>query len=37
VVGKWKKGDEMIGAGMAEGIVKDWEGSMGKVFEKMAK
>jgi short-subunit dehydrogenase involved in D-alanine esterification of teichoic acids len=37
VVGKWKKGDEMIGAGMAEGIVKDWEGSMGKVFGEMTR
>lgn len=32
-IGKWKKGDEMIGAGMAADIVSSWEGSMGKVFE----
>ncbi|OSS47496.1 hypothetical protein B5807_07373 [Epicoccum nigrum] len=32
-IGKWKKGDEMIGAGMAADIVGSWEGSMGKVFE----
>ena len=32
-IGKWKKGDEMIGAGMAADIVDSWEGSMGKVFE----
>lgn len=32
-IGKWKNGDEMIGAGMAADIVDSWEGSMGKVFE----
>jgi short-subunit dehydrogenase involved in D-alanine esterification of teichoic acids len=37
VVGKWREGDEMIGAGMAVEIVKSWEDSMGSVFEKMAK
>ncbi|KAF9694044.1 hypothetical protein EKO04_008057 [Ascochyta lentis] len=35
VVHKWKAGQEMIGAGMANGIVESWEGSMGKVFEEM--
>jgi short-subunit dehydrogenase involved in D-alanine esterification of teichoic acids len=35
VVGKWEKGEEMIGAGMANEIVESWEGSMGKVYEKM--
>jgi hypothetical protein len=33
VMGKWKRGDEMIGAGMAEGIVKSWDESMGSVFK----
>lgn len=33
VIGKWKRGEEMIAAGMANGIVEGWEGSMGKVFE----
>jgi short-subunit dehydrogenase involved in D-alanine esterification of teichoic acids len=37
VIGKWKKGDEMIGAGMASEIVKKWEDSMGEVFGKMVK
>jgi short-subunit dehydrogenase involved in D-alanine esterification of teichoic acids len=37
VVGKWRKGDEMIGAGMAVEIVNSWEDSMGSVFKKMAK
>jgi short-subunit dehydrogenase involved in D-alanine esterification of teichoic acids len=32
VLGKWKRGDEMIGAGMAGGIVKSWEESMGSTF-----
>ena len=32
-IGKWKNGDEMIGAGVAADIVSSWEGSMGKVFE----
>lgn len=32
-VGKWRRGDEMIAAGMADGIVKSWEESMGKVFK----
>ncbi|KAJ4400668.1 hypothetical protein N0V91_008506 [Didymella pomorum] len=31
-IGKWKSGEEMIAAGMADGIVKGWEESMGKVF-----
>ena len=31
-IGKWKGGEEMIAAGMADGIVKGWEESMGKVF-----
>lgn len=34
-IGKWKNGDEMIAAGMASDIVDSWEGSMGKVYEKM--
>ena len=34
-IGKWKKGEVMISAGMGNGIVESWEGSMGKVFEKM--
>jgi short-subunit dehydrogenase involved in D-alanine esterification of teichoic acids len=34
-IGKWKKGEEMISAGMANDIVNDWENSMGKVFTKM--
>ncbi|KAF2824108.1 hypothetical protein CC86DRAFT_447072 [Ophiobolus disseminans] len=29
VMGKWKEGDEMISAGMGNGIVKSWEESMG--------
>jgi short-subunit dehydrogenase involved in D-alanine esterification of teichoic acids len=37
VIGKWKKGDEMIGAGVAAGLVDEWEGSMGKVFEEKTK
>jgi short-subunit dehydrogenase involved in D-alanine esterification of teichoic acids len=37
VTGKWKKGDEMIGAGMAGDIVKSWEESMGSVFEEKTK
>jgi short-subunit dehydrogenase involved in D-alanine esterification of teichoic acids len=37
VMGKWKKGDEMIGAGMAGDIVKSWEESMGSVFEEKTK
>jgi short-subunit dehydrogenase involved in D-alanine esterification of teichoic acids len=37
VVGKWKKGEEMIGAGMADGIVKSWEESMGGYFGELAK
>lgn len=32
---KWKKGQEMISAGMGNNIVDSWESSMGKVFEKM--
>lgn len=32
VMEKWKRGDEIIGAGMAEGIVERWEESMGSVF-----
>ncbi|KAJ4317101.1 hypothetical protein N0V94_005108 [Neodidymelliopsis sp. IMI 364377] len=35
VVGKWEKGEETIGAGMANEIVESWEGGMGKVYEKM--
>ena len=34
-IGKWKKGEVMISAGMGNDIVESWEGSMGKVFEKM--
>ena len=37
VIGKWKKGDEMISAGMGNDIVKSWEESMGSVFGKMVK
>jgi short-subunit dehydrogenase involved in D-alanine esterification of teichoic acids len=37
VLRKWKKGDEMIGAGMAGDIVKSWEESMGSVFEEKVK
>jgi short-subunit dehydrogenase involved in D-alanine esterification of teichoic acids len=37
VVGKWKGGEEMISAGMANEIVGNWEESMGSVFGKMAK
>ncbi|KAF1939971.1 NAD(P)-binding protein [Clathrospora elynae] len=36
-VGKWKKGDEMISAGMGNEIVEKWEGSMGEMFGKMVK
>jgi len=36
-VAKWKKGDEMIAAGMANGIVEAWQGSMGKTFEEKTK
>lgn len=31
-IGKWKKGEEMISAGMANDIVASWEESMGKIF-----
>ncbi|KAJ4371051.1 hypothetical protein N0V86_008746 [Didymella sp. IMI 355093] len=31
-IGKWKNGEEMIAAGMANDIVNSWEESMGKVF-----
>jgi short-subunit dehydrogenase involved in D-alanine esterification of teichoic acids len=37
VVGKWRKGEECIGAGMAGEIVKSWDGSMGEVFRKQVK
>jgi hypothetical protein len=37
VMGKWKGGDEMISAGMANEILRSWEESMGSVFGKMAK
>jgi short-subunit dehydrogenase involved in D-alanine esterification of teichoic acids len=37
VMGKWKGGEEMISAGMANEIVGNWEESMGSVFGKMAK
>jgi short-subunit dehydrogenase involved in D-alanine esterification of teichoic acids len=37
VMGKWRKGDEMISAGPGNKIVDTWEGSMGEMNEKMAK
>jgi short-subunit dehydrogenase involved in D-alanine esterification of teichoic acids len=37
VIGKWKKGEECIGAGMAGDIVQSWDGSMGEVFRKQVK
>jgi short-subunit dehydrogenase involved in D-alanine esterification of teichoic acids len=37
VMGKWKKGDEMISAGPANQIVQTWEDSMGELNRKMAK
>jgi short-subunit dehydrogenase involved in D-alanine esterification of teichoic acids len=33
VMGKWKKGDEMIAAGPANKIVDAWEESMGSIFK----
>jgi short-subunit dehydrogenase involved in D-alanine esterification of teichoic acids len=35
VIQKWKKGDEMISAGPGNKMVETWEGSMGKLYEKM--
>jgi short-subunit dehydrogenase involved in D-alanine esterification of teichoic acids len=32
VVGRWKGGEECIGAGSAAKIVEEWEGGMGRVF-----
>ncbi|KAH7382382.1 short-chain dehydrogenase [Phaeosphaeria sp. MPI-PUGE-AT-0046c] len=37
VRGKWRAGSEMIGAGMADGIVREWEGGMGRVFAEKVK
>lgn len=37
VVGKWKEGREMISAGLGNGVVEEWEGSMGKRWEGMKK
>lgn len=35
VVGKWKKGDQMISAGPGVKIVETWEEGMGKMYSKM--
>ena len=37
IIEKWKKGDEMISAGLGNEIVEKWEESMVSVFGKMVK
>lgn len=36
VMGKWKKGDELITAGPGNNIMNTWEESMGDLYKKMA-